>query len=472
MKFLYTSILLGLLLFLGCNNNNKTVSYAYLGGEIINPSKKYIVVYKGKTLLDTVKLDGRNRFIYKVEKLNPGLYTFYHGGEVQVVLLEPRDSVMLRINTLEFDESLVFTGIGAKKNNFLINDFLENENLERNIFKYCALSPSAYQEKMDSIKDDKLERLLKFEAKNNNSDLFKSIALANINYNYYTAKEVYPFVHYGKNKGAILDSIPSNFYSYRNNINYNDTVLQDYHYYRTFLKHNVNNEALFKHIKKDPTTGFNRYSVCFNLDRLEIIDSLITNPSIKNDLLYKFTVGYLSKSDNIDSNNKMLESYLTKATDKAKKENMKLYAKSLSKLKVGNSVPSLLLVNYNNKEIELETIVNKPSVLSFWSHKYYEHFLDSHKKLKELRLKYPEVNFIIVNVDDYDLEISKKALEKNKFPTANEFLFKTPETSKQLLAVQPITKVLILDRHKRIVNNNTNIFSVKFEEQLLGAINR
>ncbi len=472
MRFLYTTILV-LLVFFSCKKNNSSSNnYAYLGGEIINPSKKYVVIYKGKHLLDTVKLDGRNRFVYKIKPLNSGLYTFYHGGEVQVVLLEPQDSIMFRLNTLEFDESLVFTGVGAKKNNFLINDFLDNEKLERNVFKYCSLSPSEYQEKMDSIKSDKLKKLLKFESKNNESALFKSIALANINYNYYTAKEVYPFVHYGKNKAKILDSIPANFYSYRKNINYNDTILQDYHYYRTYLKHNVNNAALFKYIKKYPKKVFNRYSINYNLDRLDAIDSIISNPFIKNDLLYKFTIGYLSKSDNVENNNKMLLSYMAKSTDSVKKESISLYAKSLSKLKVGNIVPNVLLINYNNTEIELKTIVNKPSVLSFWSHKYYDHFLDSHQKLKELRLKYPEVNFIVINLDDYDMEISKKMLAKNNFPIANEYVFKLPIASKELLALEPITKALILDRHKRIVNNNTNIFSIKFEEQLLGAINR
>jgi hypothetical protein len=41
-----------------------------------------------------------------------------------------------------------------------------------------------------------------------------------------------------------------------------------------------------------------------------------------------------------------------------------------------------------------------------------------------------------------------------------------------MLAIYPMTKALIIDNRKKIVNNNTNIFAINFEEQLLGLINR
>ena len=52
---------------------------------------------------------------------------------------------MFRLNTLDFDESLVFTGEGAKKNNYLINLFLEHEKEEKSKgFKnrrFCKCNP-------------------------------------------------------------------------------------------------------------------------------------------------------------------------------------------------------------------------------------------------------------------------------------------------------------------------------------------
>ena len=142
MKF-YLSFLFILITFLSCKNdsNRVAVNYAYIGGEIINPNTNYIVLSKDKIIIDTIKLDGRNRFLYKVKNLDEGIYTFRHGGEFQMILIEPADSLLFRLNTLDFDESLVFTGEGDKKNNYLINEFLQNEKEERHIVRLCQLKP-------------------------------------------------------------------------------------------------------------------------------------------------------------------------------------------------------------------------------------------------------------------------------------------------------------------------------------------
>ena len=63
-------------------------------------------------------------------------------------------------------------------------------------------------------------------------------------------------------------------------------------------------------------------------------------------------------------------------------------------------------------------------------------------------------------------------MEKSNFPVQNEFKFKNPKEARVALAVYPMTKTFILDKQKKIVNSNTNIFSSNFEEQLLGALNR
>ena len=125
MRSIYITIIVTLMLF-SCKKDNKEVAanYAYFGGEIINPYNNYIVLSKGDVVIDTIQLNAKNRFLYKIENLDPGLYTYHHGGEIQMVLLEPQDSLLLRLNTLEFDESLVYSGFGDKKNNYLIEEFL------------------------------------------------------------------------------------------------------------------------------------------------------------------------------------------------------------------------------------------------------------------------------------------------------------------------------------------------------------
>ena len=58
-----------------------------------------------------------------------GLYNFFLQPEFQYLILEKNDSIYIRLNSLDFDESLVFMGNGASKNNFLMDSFL---NFEKN----------------------------------------------------------------------------------------------------------------------------------------------------------------------------------------------------------------------------------------------------------------------------------------------------------------------------------------------------
>lgn len=473
MKF-YLSFLLILITFLSCNkdSNKVNVNYAYIGGEIINPNTNYIVLSKDEIIIDTIKLDGRNRFLYKVKNLNEGMHTFRHGSEFQMILIEPADSVFFRLNTLDFDESLVFTGEGDKKNNYLINDFLENEKEERHVIRLCQLNPTTYQNHVDSLKTRKVTAFNKYKNKYEYSPLFEKIALANIDYSYYSNKEVYPFVHYGKNKAAILESLPDDFYAYRKDINYNNEFLSSYHSYNSFLRHHFNNLSLKAHDKHATVKSFNKKSLCYNLDRLNLIDSLVTNATIKDDLLYHFTIKYISKSKNEEFNNAILKSYLEKCTNEKGKAMMTRYTNSINNLKEGGKLPELVLFDYNNNEFEINSLIDKNTVITFWSNTYYEHFKESHYKLKELKEKYPEIKFIAINVDQYGLSKSKKTLEGNQFDKSYEYQFKNPKEASEILAIHPMTKTFIIDKNKKIVNSNTNIFSIYFEDQLLGLINK
>jgi hypothetical protein len=473
MKLHFLSLLIISTLF-NCKNdgNNSEGNYAYLGGEIINPNSDFVVLSKSDVVIDTIELDSKNKFLYKIENLESGIYTFYHGGEIQIVLLEPKDSLLFRLNTLEFDESLIFTGNGDKKNNYLINAFLENEIQENKIFKYCQLNPDAYQRRIDSLKTLKLNKLKAFKTKYTPSSLFDKIAHANIDYSYYSSKEVYPFVHYGNNKGAILKSLPKDFYSYRKNINYNDNFLKEHYPYNSFLKYSLNNLALENHTTHSNNDVFKRSSLCYNLDRLKLIDSLINNETIKNKLLYYFTANYLLKSTNTEKNDALVNAYLSKSSDKTDKNEIKRFAASLNNLKEGGTLPSIKIVNYNNTEFDINSLIETPTVICFWSNTFYNHFKESHYKLNELKVKYPEVKFIVINVDNYGLDKPKASLKENNFKLKDEYQFKNPKESLETLAIHPMTKTIVLDKYQKIVYSNANIFSMNFEEQLLGAINR
>ncbi len=476
---LYIWILLTAITFVGCKNdtNQEEGDIAYLGGEVISPINKTVYISDANKVIDTLTLNSKNRFIYKVKNLKSGLYSFRLqstvGLEYQLVLLEPNDSIIFRVNTLDFDESLIYTGKGAKKNNYLINEFLENELEEKHIIELFQLHPLKFEKKIDSIYTLKLHKLNAFKTKYETSNLFNTIAESNINYNYYSNKELYPFIHYGENKHSILQSIPKDFYSYRKSVDYSDSLFKDQVSYNKFLEYNLSNLALTEHIKHSEDCSFNRMSLCYNLDRLHIVDSLlVTNSQMKDDLLYNFSINYITNSRNEKNNNAILKFYVSKSENEGNKEKMTRYVNSLNNLKFGAKMPEIKLLDYNNTELSINSIVDSPTVISFWSQKYYKHFKQSHYKFKELKAKYPEVKLIMINIDNLDIETLTKSLNRNHFPLNNEYKLKTPDSTIKELALHAMTKTIILDKHKKIVNSNANIFAINFEEQLLGLINR
>lgn len=469
----YIGFFIILITLFNCKNESlEKPNYSYLGGEIINPNNDFVVISNKNGVLDTVKLDSQNRFLYKIENIEPGVYFFKHDPENQVLILEPNDSVIFRLNTIDFDESLVFTGRGSKKNNYLINLFLENEKNNSNLLDFCELSPDEFERKTDSIRNRQLKKLDKFTDRLNSSSLFKKIAEAKINYNYYANKEIYPFAYYGEREIKNLKTLPADFYKYRNDIDYNNFELRSFFQYYRFLETHFNNIALNQYFEHTNDSVFNRKSLHYNLDKLALIDSLVQHDSIKNDLLKYTAAPYIYNSKSNYNTQSLLDDYVTRCTNEKDKEMMGRLAKSVMQLEPGTNLPKVMVINSNRKTIELSSIINKPTVIYFWSYNKKSHFRDSHKKINELKVKYPNLNFIAININNDKHDMWKHSLKQYNFPVQSEYQLVNSEKARKDLVINSINKVMILNRYGKIIDPNANMFSTRFEELLLGLLNK
>ncbi|MEM6687070.1 MAG: transaldolase, partial [Bacteroidota bacterium] len=190
----YFTPLLLIFICLGCNDsqNKTTEDVVYFGGEIINPVDDYVVLYHKGEFVDSLKLDDKNRFMGRFKNHKDGLYKFYHYPEYQYIYLEKGDSLLLRLNTYKFDESLFFTGKGAEKNNFYIELFLLNASHERPVYEYTKLNSEAFLNKIDSLQDIKLAKQQKFLKDNPNvSEAFKVFTDKAIQYRNFRYRERY-----------------------------------------------------------------------------------------------------------------------------------------------------------------------------------------------------------------------------------------------------------------------------------------
>ncbi|WP_236937502.1 hypothetical protein [Flavobacterium columnare] len=107
-KILSYTIFVVSLLMISCDQ--KQEQRVYFGGEIINPNSKFLYLCKEDKVIDTIELDRNNRFLVKYDTLSSGMYTFRHEPEYQYMYVEKGDSLMIRLNAQEFDNSLTFCG--------------------------------------------------------------------------------------------------------------------------------------------------------------------------------------------------------------------------------------------------------------------------------------------------------------------------------------------------------------------------
>ncbi len=457
-----------LILFASCKTDEHIKNgTAYFGGEIVNPNNDYVVLSGPNELKDTLYLDKKNTFYTKLENLNPGLYTFVHSGEYQMMLLESGDSLMVRLNTVDFDESLVFMGNGSKKNNFLINAFLENEVGLKDYVKIAQMEPKPFENYLDSVRAKKLNELRKFSDKKDVSQLFEDIAKASINYHYYVNKEMYPFTHFGHKNLINYKKLPDDFYDYRKDIDFNLDGLSSFYIYNKFLYSYFNNVALDGFYKNVPdTTSFDRHSLTYNLEKLNLMDAKIKNENIKNNLLKNTAREFMYLCKDSSEVNTFIASYLEKSTNEKDKTNIKNLIIAINNLKPRNKVPNIKLIDYNETEYELTHLIDKPTVIYFWSSNLKMHYRNSHNKVKSLKSKYPDINFVAININDNDKKYWKKTLDEFKFSTLGEYQFKYPDEAKRTLVLNSVGKVIIIDKDKKIISTESNMFHPEFEEQL------
>lgn len=453
------------------NKNETAHSNAFFGGEIINPKSNYIVLKYNKKFIDSIALNDKNRFEYTIKNARAGLYYFFHGRELQSVLIEPGDSLMLRLNTYDFDESIVFTGKGAKENNYLMDLFLENEKeVKGTTLNYSQLSPELFQEKINHLRTKKLERLRAFNSKNMPSKLFQKVALANINYNYYNAKEFYPFANYKKSELEIFNTIPENFYAYRKEVDYNNALLENYIPYNSFLRFHINNIALRKHFQHSKDSIYNEYSLDYNLDKLKIVDSLIKKESLKNALLNYNTIMFINGSQNTLDYEPILNSFIEKNTDEKQIEKAKQLVKTYQRLKPGEPIPDIALLNNNDEEVSISELIKRPTIIYFWDVKNKNHLIDTHKRIKKLKLEYPEFDYLAISTNNISLKEQFQILKRLNLVNANEYRFKAPKEAITTLAIKPINNVFLIDKNARILNPKANMFNINFERLLLEHI--
>ncbi|MBT8244386.1 MAG: redoxin domain-containing protein [Winogradskyella sp.] len=459
----------------GCKNSSDgSYDSAFFGGEIINPKGDKVIFYNKNTKEnDTLQLDKNNRFSHTINDVNSGVYSFRHGGEIQFVILEPKDSVMLRLNTYDFDGSLVFMGKSARKNNYLIKTFLNVEKESQRLVKYSNMEPEEFVRFIDKRHKRELEEFENFKSIEPISDFANSIIKASIDYHNYGDKEIYPFAYFGENKMVHIKDLPEDFYDFRKKVDYNSEELNEISSYFRYLFFHFDNIAVNHFYSTNKFhSKFNRHELSYNKAKLNLVDSLVEDETLKNRLLKYKTREFINNNFRQEDINEIMASYLSKTTNEEDVKYMNGLIASLDNLKPGKGLPDLKVINVNEKNYTIAEVVNKPTLIYFWSTNFKKHYKRSHYRVKELKAQFPKLSFMSININDNSEKYWKETINQYKFDLNNEYRFENPKEALETLAVNYLYKVIIVDNKANIINPNVNIFNSDFEDTLNNMIQK
>lgn len=453
--FLKISFFVAIAILLIACNDKSVPSTSYFGGQIINPKSDKVYFYKNEQLLDSAQLTD-NKFAMHLENYAQGLYTFKHGYEYQYVYLEPNDSLLIRLNTWDFDESLVFSGKGAERNNFLINLFLVNQKQNRSCYSFFTLKDSLFKVKADSLLQ--VKNLLYAQFKEDvpeNSPLFDKLVNTAIQYPIYTKKEIYPYNHMKAMRSKEHPKMSQNFFAFREKIDLNDDDLHNFYphqnYVRAYLHHLAYKKQVLDSFKSD-----------IDVNMMQAAAENIDNEAVKNKFLYMgIWFALLNENTVTHEKERALRLFLDHSTDKKRATEISNLIAVSKNLPTGFAFPKIKPKNFDGETVDLDKITkDRKFVIYTWPTKTHE-INNLAKRVNYLENKYPDYLFIgltsAFNETEWKKLIKRKKLNKN-----NQYIL---EQGIDWLDIN-FPRAILTGRDGKVHNNMTHLAHRGFEKQL------
>lgn len=448
------------LLLLGCQPREKQRSGIFLGGQIVNPSSRDVTLYQGSQEIDMLSLDENLRFERKYDSLPNGIYKLEHLPEYQTLLLEEKDSLWVRINAADFDESIVFSGIGASKNNFLIELFLKQENENAYLSSKYSSDKEIFKHIIDSLLLQKKELWIQMDSLNSLSPIAQKVTQAAYIYPYANIRERYALLR-GTQWNQKQDSL---YFGYRKFLNYGDNDLAFFDPYVNYIINFISQKALSPneaYFKVKQTTKF-------NIRRLEVLDKEISGKLLRNNLARAIAFEEILTFENHREHELFLQYYATINTSPSYLAEVLALHNDINRMEPNKPLPKIQLQNAERKTVGSEVLSDgSPKVLYFWSQTQMNHYRNTLDRVERLQEKYPNIRFVGICIQPFNTLVDQiqKMMEINP---EDQFALIDFEKASKAWVLTLLNKSIILNSRGLIVEGFGNFYDMEFEKVLEG----
>ena len=446
------------LLTYSCSQKQEKNQRIFLGGQIINPSSRTVTLYEGNRVIDMFELDKQLRFQKTYDSLFNGIFKLEHLPEYQSLLLEEGDSLWVRINAATFDESIVYSGKGASKNNFLMELFLRQEKETQFLSSKYASDQKTFGHLLDSMLLEKKELWINMDSLNTLSPIAQKVTQAAYIYPYATIRERYALLR-GAQWTAEEDSI---YFSYRQYLNYGDNDLAFFDPYVNYVLNYINKSAL------EPGSSYFqiKQTTDFNIKRLEVLDKNITGSLLRNNLARAIAFEEILTFENHAQHERFLQFYATVNSSPFYLREVLDLHNDISQMEPNKPLPKIKLQNTARDTISSSYLANgQKTVLYFWSQTQMNHYRTSLARVTALQKKYPKIRFLGICIQPFNTMVDEvqKIMELDQ---ENQFALVDFENASKDWVLTLLNKAIVIDGKGKIIEGFGNFSDVNFEAVL------
>ena len=444
-------------LFIGCQEEAERHTSAFFGGQIINPSSDFLSLYKYGQRFDSLPLDENNRFAQRYDSLQFGLFKMEHLPENQMVLIEAGDSIWSRANMTDFNASLVFSGLGSAKNNFLMDTYLAIENEIGYLSSKYASNSTMFSSIIDSLLLEKSQSWRNFSQQSQLSPLAMKVTQAAYIYPYANRLERYALI---RGKAAVkADSL---YFNYRKFLNFAEPDLAFFEPYITYLMSYLSQEAL----EEGQNFFQEKRNTEFNIKRLELIFEKINHPLLRNILARAVAYEELLNFRNHAYHERFLQFYLSLNSSPLYQIEILGLHRALIQMEPGQPLPEVQLENHLGEILSSSTaLAGRPTVLYFWSQTQMNHFKRTQERVKRYQAQFPNYRFVGVCIQPYN-DLVRNYQEIMGIDPADQLALVNFEEVSNEWVITLLNKGIVLDKKGVILDGFANFSATNFPEQL------
>ena len=444
-------------LLLSCTTSVDMPTSAFFGGQIIHPSSDYISLYKYGQRIDSLGLNEKNRFSRQYDSIDFGLFKMEHLPENQMVLIEAGDSIWSYANMADFNASLVFSGKGSAKNNFLMDIYLELEDEIGFLSTKYASDSDVFGDIIDSLLLEKRNKWELFKNQNPLSPLAQKVTQASYVYPYANRLERYALI---RGKSTVKND--STYFAFRQFLDYGEKDLIFFEPYITYLMSYLSQEAL------DDGKNFlqEKGNTDFNIKRLQLIDQRINNTTLRNILARTVAYEELLNFRNHAYHEAFLKYFMALNTSPLYLSEILGLHQALIQMEPGRKLPVVELENHQGEITPSDTtLAGQTTVLYFWSQTQMNHFKRTHERVMRYKKQFPTYRFVGICIQPYNDLVRNYQEIMRISPDDQLALVNFEEVSNQWV-ITLLNKGIIIDQNGNILDGFANFSAQDFPDLL------